>query len=235
MLRRKNERLDKSPYFKSSQKQRSITQTAIKLTFATALLFLLVLTYVAIFESQPPEESSTHSQSRFLEEDNYQYQNCEDIYEYTSPDNMADRCLFAQSCNNNDGFPFSSFVFCSSIFSTNQLLILCSVPLFIMLVTLFRMLGSTAEDYFSPSLEMFSKKLGLPPRFAGVTLLALGNGAADVSSTISAVTSNPSTGYKLTLGSLTGCGKPFIITIMIKLLFSKFILGNLTVDKNNVF
>jgi sodium/potassium/calcium exchanger 6 len=68
------------------------------------------------------------------------------------------------------------------------------------------MLGSTAEDFFSPSLEMFSMKMGLPPRFAGVTLLALGNGAADVSATISAITQNPEDGYQMSLGALTGAG-----------------------------
>jgi sodium/potassium/calcium exchanger 6 len=51
---------------------------------------------------------------------------------------------------------------------------------------------------------MFSVKLGLPPRFAGVTLLALGNGAADVSATVSAITSDQENGYKLALGALTG-------------------------------
>ena len=42
------------------------------------------------------------------------------------------------------------------------------------------------------------------PRFAGVTLLALGNGAADVSATISAITSDPQNGYMLSLGALSG-------------------------------
>jgi len=68
------------------------------------------------------------------------------------------------------------------------------------------MLGSTAEDFFSPSLEMFALKLGLPPRFAGVSLLALGNGAADVSATISAITNDPQNGYHISLGALTGSG-----------------------------
>jgi sodium/potassium/calcium exchanger 6 len=66
------------------------------------------------------------------------------------------------------------------------------------------MLGSTAEYFFSPSLEMFSVKLGLPPRFAGVTLLALGNGAADVSATVNAIVGDAQNGYKLSLGALTG-------------------------------
>jgi sodium/potassium/calcium exchanger 6 len=57
---------------------------------------------------------------------------------------------------------------------------------------------------FRSALEMFSVKLGLPPRFAGVTLLALGNGAADVSATVSAITSDQENGYKLALGALTG-------------------------------
>jgi sodium/potassium/calcium exchanger 6 len=55
------------------------------------------------------------------------------------------------------------------------------------LVVLFRMVGSTAEDFFSPSFEMMSLTLGLPPRFAGVTLLALGNGAPDIASTVNAI------------------------------------------------
>ena len=75
------------------------------------------------------------------------------------------------------------------------------------------MLGSTAEDFFSPSLEMFSMKMGLPPRFAGVTLLALGNGAADVSATISAIAQNPQEGYLMSLGALTGAGM-FVGTVV---------------------
>ena len=53
--------------------------------------------------------------------------------------------------------------------------------------------------------------MGLPPRFAGVTLLALGNGAADVSATINAIVSDPENGYKMSLGALTGAAM-FITT-----------------------
>lgn len=56
--------------------------------------------------------------------------------------------------------------------------------------------------------------MGLPPRFAGVTLLALGNGAADVSATINAISSDPDEGYKLSLGALTGASM-FITTVIV--------------------
>jgi sodium/potassium/calcium exchanger 6 len=51
---------------------------------------------------------------------------------------------------------------------------------------------------------MFSLKLGLPERFAGVTLLALGNGAPDVASTVSAILNDRKRGYLMALGELTG-------------------------------
>lgn len=37
------------------------------------------------------------------------------------------------------------------------------------LLLLFRVLGSTAEDFFSPILTQLSQELGLPPRLAGGT------------------------------------------------------------------
>jgi len=78
------------------------------------------------------------------------------------------------------------------------------------LVILFVLLGSTANEFFSPALEQFSADAGLPPRFAGVTLLALGNGAPDVSSTMHAVSGG---GYRLALGALTGAGM-FVGTVV---------------------
>ena len=47
-------------------------------------------------------------------------------------------------------------------------------------------LGSTADSYLSPCLETISVKLSCSESLAGVTLLALGNGAPDVFSAIAA-------------------------------------------------
>ncbi len=59
--------------------------------------------------------------------------------------------------------------------------------LLIYLFLLFRLLATTADNYFSPALETFSFELGLPPRFAGATLLALGNGSPDLGATVNAI------------------------------------------------
>lgn len=137
---------------------------------------------------------------------------CSRLYEVT-PNAGSDQCTFAHTCNQGDGV-WGAWVFCSYNYASAALLsgLFCPFVL-IWLVLLFRMLGSTAEDYFSPSLEMFSMELGLPPRFAGVTLLALGNGAADVSATVSAITSDAQHGYELSLGALTGAAM-FITAII---------------------
>jgi sodium/potassium/calcium exchanger 6 len=50
-------------------------------------------------------------------------------------------------------------------------------------------LGSTADAYLSPVLASISKHLRLSQSLAGVTLLAFGNGAPDVFSSISAASS----------------------------------------------
>lgn len=124
------------------------------------------------------------------------------------------RCQYAQTCDNNSGLLFP-FIFCHtpSFLSPMQFMMLLSPVILLLLTLLFRLLGSTADEYFSPALEMFSSELGLPPRFAGVTLLALGNGASDVSATMNAVWSDPTNGYKLSLGALTGASM-FVTTIV---------------------
>jgi len=164
------------------------------------------------FLPQEQQQDGLFNFRRFLDDsndncvtdDNGDYTNCSchDLFG-TTPDTGDDQCKFAKTCNSGEGI-WMSFVFCSKRMSRTALCAILAPFIILWLVLMFRLLGSTAEDYFSPSLEYFSVKAKLPPRFAGVTLLALGNGAADVSATVNAITSDKEHGYQMSLGALTG-------------------------------
>lgn len=61
---------------------------------------------------------------------------------------------------------------------------------------------------------MISSEFHIPPALAGVTLLALGNGAPDVSAVVNAIKMNASEGIPLSLGELTGGGM-FVQTVVV--------------------
>lgn len=70
-------------------------------------------------------------------------------------------------------------------------------------------LAATAEDYFTPGLTGLASALRLPPRLAGATLLALGNGAPDIGASVAAVRSGAvdlAHGALLGGGLFVGCG-----------------------------
>ena len=187
------------------------TKFAIVLSIIT---LVLLLTLSVLYNNNNINHTPNDPQSRrLLEQDDnnstngdYSKFSCNYIYEQTPITGSPEQCAFAKTCNQHDGV-WAPFLFCLSNNTTQKRLfftIALSPVMLLWLVLLFRLLGSTAEDYFSPALEMFAMKLGLPPRFAGVTLLALGNGAADVSATIASILNDPIDGYKMSLGALSG-------------------------------
>ena len=80
-----------------------------------------------------------------------------------------------------------------------------------MFLFLIYLLGSTADQYFSPALTSMSKSMNLSPSVAGVTLLAFGNGAPDVFSSILAAKKLK---VSLTVGALFG-GAIFVSTTVL--------------------
>jgi sodium/potassium/calcium exchanger 6 len=78
-------------------------------------------------------------------------------------------------------------------------------------------LGSTSDSYLSPALEAISDKFKCSESLAGVTLLALGNGAPDVFSAIAAGGDSPENGdLMLLISSLMGSCL-FITTVVMAL------------------
>jgi len=74
--------------------------------------------------------------------------------------------------------------------------------LLVILPLLFNLLGDTAEVYFSPTMAHVAQSIPkMRPRFAGVTFVAMGNGAPDLSANISAIRNGS---VQLSAGAFTG-------------------------------
>ncbi|KAL6114268.1 slc8b1 [Pungitius sinensis] len=124
----------------------------------------------------------------------------------------ADRCAFVRNtpdCNMEDGFiNYLHVAFCLLPPNLTPLTItLCMI----WLLFLFVILGLAASKFFCPNLSAISTSLHLTHNVAGVTFLALGNGAPDVFSAIAAF-SHPHTAG-LAVGALFGAGI-FVTTVV---------------------
>nr|XP_057926476.1 mitochondrial sodium/calcium exchanger protein isoform X2 [Doryrhamphus excisus] len=124
----------------------------------------------------------------------------------------AERCAFVKNtsdCNMEDGFiNYLQVVFCLLPPDLTPLTVTFCV---IWLLFLFVILGLTASKFFCPNLSAISTSLHLTHNVAGVTFLALGNGAPDIFSAIAAF-SRPHTAG-LAVGALFGAGI-FVTTVV---------------------
>jgi len=90
-----------------------------------------------------------------------------------------------EECLDVDGFiNYISFIYCTM---GSSLFPLTIILLIIWLLVVFIALAVSADDYFCPSIEIISKVLRLSQNIAGVTLMALGNGAPDVFSSLAGI------------------------------------------------
>jgi len=128
-------------------------------------------------------------------------------------------CLYVscvESCLPEDGFVnYMKLPFCSM-----QGSVAGAVPVLILwLFVLFLALGLVADNFFCPCLASVSDSLGLSDNVAGVTLLALGNGAPDLFSTYSAIQSNTeqNEAAALAIGEMFGAGM-FVVAIVVSAL-----------------
>ena len=92
-----------------------------------------------------------------------------------------------------------------------------SIQILILLLC-FYFLATTADFYLSPALAHISKMLHMSENLAGVTLLALGNGAPDIFSTIAA--SSETDGLPLSIATLVG-GSFFVGNLVLGLVILK--------------
>lgn len=129
-------------------------------------------------------QHSSNSSNTSIIVDNINTHACTGLHDY--PDYRT-KCLYVQTyigCKPKGYINYLQIFYCNF----GQFPILGHLALLVWLAVLFYVLGNTAADYFCSSLESLSKILKLSPTIAGVTLLSLGNGAADVFSSIVAFT-----------------------------------------------
>jgi len=113
---------------------------------------------------------------------------------------MEEKCLISQKCSYSI-INFYEIHYCN--FDGNLFL---TIPLLVfMSVICFYLLSDTANKYLSQALTNISDKLKLSQNLAGVTILAFGNGANDVISSIIA-SENEEDGLDVALSSLLGGG-----------------------------
>ncbi|XP_065889896.1 mitochondrial sodium/calcium exchanger protein-like [Dysidea avara] len=125
------------------------------------------------------------------------------------------KCAFVRNVTacQPDGGLINYFVF-THCWMPNNLVPLSAVIMFIWLLYLFIFLGATAEDYFCPALKVMSDNLRLNQNLAGVTLLALGNGAPDIFGAYAAITHAKGGDAGLAIGAIFGAGI-FVTTIVV--------------------
>ncbi|XP_034547023.1 mitochondrial sodium/calcium exchanger protein [Notolabrus celidotus] len=140
------------------------------------------------------------------------YQSNEDKCDLVMNLNSSERCAFVKNtsdCDMEDGFiNYIKVAFCLLPTNLTPLVITLCI---IWLLFLFLILGLTASKFFCPNLSAISTSLHLTHNVAGVTFLALGNGAPDIFSAIAAF-SNPHTAG-LAVGALFGAGI-FVTTVV---------------------
>ncbi|KAI3988496.1 hypothetical protein MKX01_026310 [Papaver californicum] len=154
--------------------------------------------------------------------------NCSEIKQYHDYKAKCDFLKFNKGCGSSGYIDYLQLFYC----------ILRSIPiigyiiLILWLVVLFYLLGSTADDYFVPSLKSLSNVLKLTPTMAGVTFLSFGNGAPDVFSSIVSFMGNTTGSGAVGLNSVLGTGF-FVSSVVVAAISISVSSRGVSVDKNS--
>jgi sodium/potassium/calcium exchanger 6 len=142
----------------------------------------------------------------------------------------ADPCKFVRSsCSEiNALIPYLEFRYCDMV--KPGLPGLAYLILFLSLLICISLLATTAEYFFVPSLQYLSDKLNLSPAIAGITLLALGNGAPDIFTAIAGLQADD---FPLVLGGLVGASM-FIATVVLGSVMLAAPRNSVRVDKTSL-
>ncbi|XP_073847634.1 mitochondrial sodium/calcium exchanger protein [Musca autumnalis] len=116
-----------------------------------------------------------------------------------------DRCDYVRSTpecmDKGYFFNYIEILYCSLRPSTDSEQYWFLILLMSMCVIMFMILGTTADKFFCPALEVMSKIMGMSEHLAGVTLLAFGNGSPDLFTNLAGAKESTSILFSNMLGS----------------------------------
>ncbi|XP_057294813.1 mitochondrial sodium/calcium exchanger protein-like isoform X1 [Hydractinia symbiolongicarpus] len=136
---------------------------------------------------------------------------CSSYHKRTNNSNICHYVSTLPACQFDDGYiPYIIFPFC---FFPESFYVGGYIIMFLWLMYMFIALGVTAEEFFCPCLKSISKTLRMSDSVAGVTLLALGNGAPDIFSVIAAVDNADEKTTAMAFQELFGAGI-FVTTVV---------------------
>eukprot|EP00731_Ephydatia_muelleri_P037171 Em0408g1a len=186
-----------------------------------ALLLLYLLVGALLRNGEADEDSrlsrrallSVRSTSNSTEAPDYaDSQECKDVHRLGGDEAKCNFVRSVESCQNEGGLVnYVEFVFCVV---PTKLVPLAMVFLFLWLLYLFVFLATTAQEFFCPSLQIMSEVMRLSQNVAGVTLLAFGNGAPDIFSSVSAIMQRDDKKANLAIGALFGAGM-FVTSVVV--------------------
>eukprot|EP00731_Ephydatia_muelleri_P034469 Em0061g7a len=186
-----------------------------------ALLLLYLLVGALLGNGEADEDSrlsrrallSVRSTSNSTEAPDYaDSQECKDVHRLGGDEAKCNFVRSVESCQNEGGLVnYVEFVFCVV---PTKLVPLAMVFLFLWLLYLFVFLATTAQEFFCPSLQIMSEVMRLSQNVAGVTLLAFGNGAPDIFSSVSAIMQRDDKKANLAIGALFGAGM-FVTSVVV--------------------
>ncbi|CBY18221.1 unnamed protein product [Oikopleura dioica] len=124
---------------------------------------------------------------------------------------MIEWCNFSLAtadCDQDEGFvDYITTAFCSFPTTKSASWLGGVYAIYIVwLMYLFAMIGVSADSFFVPCLDWISKALKISENIAGVTFVALGNGAPDIFGAMAAFTSATAESSSLAIGALLGAG-----------------------------
>lgn len=109
---------------------------------------------------------------------------------------------------------FTGPLFAVNYFAWMQCSVFPRIVFAILLAVLVKFLMSTADEYLAGTLGVICDMLEMNQQLAGATLLALGNGAPDVFSTLAAFTKGEQSHTDLGLGSLLGSSSVVLTVVL---------------------